>query len=91
MTERREGKSEEFRELPDDGAVAWTITKALLEASDATSRALEMHLMQTQYDADADTDTASITQYIDAAIEQHQQIIEDLRLARDGLDYDGTQ
>ncbi|KTG30412.1 hypothetical protein [Haloferax profundi] len=90
MVGRREETSEAFGELPDERALAWTITRALLAANDSASRALELHLLQSQYHDDSGDPTAT-KQYIDTAIEYHEQIIEDLRLARDGLDYSDTR
>ncbi|ELZ65102.1 hypothetical protein C5B91_08375 [Haloferax sp. Atlit-10N] len=87
MAERYEGERLEFDELPDDGTVDWTITQALLAASDSTSRALESHLLQAQYHDDAGADTAATARHIDDAIDRHTRIIEDLRLARDALDH----
>ncbi|POG55448.1 hypothetical protein [Haloferax marisrubri] len=86
MAERHEGERLEFDEVPD-GTVDWTITQALLSASDSTSRALESHLMQAQYHGDAGPDTEATARHIDDAIDRHTRIIEDLRLARDALEY----
>ncbi|KAB1193241.1 hypothetical protein GJR96_07195 [Haloferax sp. MBLA0076] len=90
MVGRRENTPETFGELPDEGALAWTITRALLAANDSASHALELHLLQSQYHDDGDDSTAT-KQYIDTAIEYHERIIEDLRLAREGLDYSDTR
>ncbi|WP_416840346.1 hypothetical protein [Haloferax sp. DFSO52] len=87
---QNEGDSGEFEELPDNGTVDWAITRALLAASDATSAALEMHLVQTQYRGTSDADPTAIRRHIDEAIHQHEQIIEDLRFAREGLDQRGV-
>ncbi|MBC9986714.1 hypothetical protein E4P24_10080 [Haloferax sp. AS1] len=87
MAERQEGERPEFDELPDEGAVDWMITHALLAASDSTSRALESHLLQSQYHGDAGFDAAATARHIDDAIDRHTRILEDLRLARDALDH----
>lgn len=86
----REGDSGEFEELPDDGTVDWVITRALLAANDATSAALEMHLVQTQYRDSAASNATSIRRQIDEAIEHHEQIIEDLQFAREALGHKST-
>ena len=86
----KEGDSGEFDELPDDGPVDWAITRSLLAASDATSAALELHLVQTQYNECSDTDPTAIRRHIDEAIEHHERIIEDLRFAREGLGHGST-
>ena len=91
MTYRQEGDPSEFTELPDDDAVDWTITRALLSANDELSRALEVHLLQTQYRSRDESDADVVKQYLDDAIEHHEQIIEDLRFARDALDYKRSQ
>ncbi len=87
MAERHEGERPELDELPDERAVDWTITRALLAASDSTSRALESHLLRVQYRGDADLDTAATARHIDDAIDRHARILEDLRLARDALEH----
>ncbi|ELZ90379.1 hypothetical protein C440_16911 [Haloferax mucosum ATCC BAA-1512] len=89
MDNRHEGKVAVLGELPDDDSIEWTITRALLSASDSTSRALESHLMQTQYhDYDCDERSTEQTRaHIDDAIDRHEQILEDLRFARDALEY----
>ncbi|ELZ89129.1 hypothetical protein [Haloferax sulfurifontis] len=86
MVERHKGRTE-FDDLPDEGAVDWTITHALLAASDSTSRALESHLLRAQYHRDAGFDTAVTERHIDDAIDRHTRILEDLRLARDALEH----
>ncbi|KAB1198154.1 MULTISPECIES: hypothetical protein [Haloferax] len=86
----QEGDSGGLDELPDDGSIDWAITRALLAANDATSAALEMHLVQTQYRGDDGSNSAAIRQHIDEAIEHHEQIIEDLRFAREAVDHRST-
>ncbi|SEM01979.1 hypothetical protein [Haloferax larsenii] len=86
MSGGKEGHEGLIDELPDDGAIDWTIIRSLLSASDSTSSALESHLMQTYYYGGDTISTAATQQYLDAAISKHERILEDLRLARDALD-----
>lgn len=84
----REGDFGGFDELPDEESIDWAITRSLLSANDATSAALEAHLLRTQYRSADESGTNAIRRHIDEAIERHEQIIEDLRFAREGLDHD---
>ncbi|WP_411964506.1 hypothetical protein [Haloferax sp. YSMS24] len=86
----REGVSGELDELPDDGAVDWAVTRALLAANDATSAALEMHLVQTQYRDSAASNATAIRRHIDEAIAHHERIIEDLQFAREAIGHEST-
>ncbi|ELZ99760.1 hypothetical protein C439_12329 [Haloferax mediterranei ATCC 33500] len=87
MDNRHEGELAVFDELPDNNSIDWTITQALLAASDSTSRALEAHLIQAQYHNHDDHEAVSPRAHIDAAIDRHEQILEDLRFARDALEH----
>jgi hypothetical protein len=86
MPQQQERTGHPLEELPDDGAIDWTIVRSLLAASDATSQALESHLLQAYYRESEDTETEPTEQYLDRAIVRHERIIEDLRFARELLE-----
>jgi len=86
MSKQQEGVGHPLEELPDKRAVDWTIVRSLLTANEATSRALESHLLQAYYDESGGAKTESTEQYVERAIARHERIVEDLRLARDLLD-----
>ncbi|MFC6874848.1 hypothetical protein [Halobellus marinus] len=86
MPQQREGVGQPLEELPDADALDWTIVRSLLAANNATSQALESHLLHTYYDQDRNEAAESTEEYIERAIANHEQIIEDLRFARDLVD-----
>ena len=86
MSKQQEGVGHPLEELPDERAVDWTIVRSLLTANEATSRALESHLLQAYYDESKGAKTESTEQYVERAIARHERIIEDLQFARDLLD-----
>ena len=85
MSQQHEGVGHSLNELQDDAAVDWTIVRSLLAANDATSRALESHLLQVYHKEDGSTETESTEEYIERAIARHERIIEDLRFSQELL------
>ncbi|MGQ4556643.1 hypothetical protein [Halobellus sp. GM3] len=86
MSKQQEEAGHPLNELPDQQAVDWTIVQSLLAANEATSRALESHLLQAYYEQDGNAETESTAQYLERAVTRHERIIEDLRFARELLE-----
>ena len=62
----------------------WIIVKTLLDANARTSQALEHHLLRTYYQQRA-PDIEEMRTCVEEAIEEHERIVEDLRLTVEAL------
>ena len=63
----------------EPSAIDWTAMRSLMAAQTATTRALEQYCLSiTHPGAETDTD-----EFIQRAIDRHQEIVEDLSLAAD--------
>ncbi|RLM56526.1 hypothetical protein DVK02_08460 [Halobellus sp. Atlit-31R] len=86
MSKQQEGVGHPLEELRDERAVDWTIVRSLLTANEATSQALESHLLRAYYRESGEIETESTEAYLERAIARHERILEDLEFARDLLD-----
>lgn len=84
MSQQQEDVGPPVDELPDRRDLDWTILKALLEANNRTSQAMESHLLRVCYDECGDSQRT--VESVDRAITRHERIIEDLELARKMID-----
>lgn len=73
----------QLSELEDSDELGWTLSSALLDAQASSLRALETYLMLMHYDR---TDHDELTRHIEQTIQRHEQILEDLLLARDAVE-----
>jgi len=83
MSQQQEDVGPPVDELPDRRDLDWTILKALLEANNRTSQAMESHLLGVCYD---EWDSQRTVESVDRAITRHERAIEDLELAREMID-----
>ena len=60
-----------------DSDIGWLISSTLLRANEQTTRALEEHLYQLAHQS-ADRD---VEQYLQRALSEHREIVENLELA----------
>ena len=86
MSPQQEGIGHPLDELPDGRGVDWTIVRSILAANDATSRALESHLLQGYHEPDDNAETESTEEFLERAIARHERIIDDLQFARELLE-----
>lgn len=78
-------RSDDVDELPDGDALDWTVLRSLLTANAETTRALEAYFVRAQYRDDA-SDLSPAREHIREAIDRHEAIVEDLKLALAALD-----
>ncbi|MFB6154261.1 MAG: hypothetical protein ABEJ22_00080 [Haloferacaceae archaeon] len=77
----------QLSELEDGDELGWTLSSALLDAQASSIRALETYLMLMHTDT---TDTGELERHLEQTIQEHEQILEDLLLARDAVEHIGA-
>ena len=69
----------------DSEDLEWTAVDALISANQQGMRVLEQYLLQRYY-LDRGPDYAELSVQLESMIEQHERLVEDLRLARSAID-----
>jgi hypothetical protein len=72
---------------PSDEERAWVVAKTLLDATNRSFRALELHARYALYhDEEADPD--ELARHLEQAKTEHERIVEDIDAALESLDTD---
>lgn len=69
-------------ELDSDQQIWWTGVRAILSANEAETRAIEGYLHLMRDDFEGSLEARDVDTLIDAAIQNHERAVEDLRLAK---------
>ena len=85
MSQHQQGPHLPVDDPPEDD-IDWTIFRTMLAANIETSRAMESHFLRVHYGEGGDSDAERTEEHIERAIERHERIIEDLRLAKATID-----
>jgi hypothetical protein len=73
-------------EPPGESDLSWQIACSLLKADSYTTRALEEHVFRMSR---SDADNRSTAEYLEEAIDRHEEIVQELQYALGAVDSDG--